>query len=302
MKYSIWYVVEAINRLPQFAIKYPSDHSKQLAIAAEFREKSQVGFSGCAGAIDGVLVWIHKPSLTDSLLSTCDPGKFYCSRKSKFGLNCQAVSDARGRILDISIKCPGSASDLFAFENSTLCKNLETKGFLAEGLCLFGDNAYVNKPYMATPFLHTTSGPRDSYNFFHSQLRIRVECCFGILTRRWGILRSAIPCGVSLFKTTRLVVALAKLHNFCIDENEIVTPHIPRDELNIRSSDSGSVPMEVRAGTRHEVPAQLIGAGHHFGDIPAHLRRSTRADRLPRDLMLEHVIRVGMTRPRPSPR
>ena len=34
------------------------------------------------------------------------------------------------------------------------------------------------------------------------------------------MLRSAIPMRVSLKKTVALVIALAKLHNFCIDEKE----------------------------------------------------------------------------------
>ena len=34
----------------------------------------------------------------------------------------------------------------------------------------------------------------------------------------WGVLRSAIPHNISIAKTIALVHALAKLHNFCIDE------------------------------------------------------------------------------------
>jgi hypothetical protein len=64
-------------------------------------------------------------------------------------------------------------------------------------LCIFGDNAYLNTPYIATPYQGTWSiGIRDSYNFFHSQLRIHNEC-FGMFTMRWGMLQKAIPVNVT---------------------------------------------------------------------------------------------------------
>jgi hypothetical protein len=151
---SVWFVVEAVNNLEDFEIIYPADHIKQRQIADGFLEASAAGFECCAGAIDGILIWIHKPSDKDCALSGCDPGKFFCGRKHKFGLNCQAVCDARGRILDMAIQYPGSTSDILAFEGMSLYDRLED-GLLAPGLCLFGDNAYLNTPYMATPYLAT---------------------------------------------------------------------------------------------------------------------------------------------------
>jgi hypothetical protein len=71
-------------------------------------------------------------------------------------------------------------------------------GMLTPELCLFGDNAYLNTNYMATPFAGVSGGTKDAYNYYHSQLRIRVECAFGMLTHRWSILRSAIPRRVSI--------------------------------------------------------------------------------------------------------
>lgn len=207
--YSVWYIVEAINACPTMVICYPKDHSEQRKIASGFQSKSTVGFTGCAGAVDGIVIWTHRPRKKDAKAADVDAGKFFCYRKNKFGLNCQVVSDVVGKILDISIAYPGSTSDLLSFEASDLWKECDkNEDFLASGLCLFGDNAYCNTRFLATPFPNVSSGPEDSYNFFHSQLRIRVECCFGILVQRWGILRSAIPKGISIRKTIRLVVNL----------------------------------------------------------------------------------------------
>jgi len=165
---SIWFVIDAINNHPDFHMEYPAPAEKQWEIAKEFEKKSAPGFDCCAGAIDGILLWIHKPSKKECEKSECDSGKFFCGRKHKFGLNVQAVCDARGRFLDMSVVFPGSSSDCLAFEGSSLFQRLEA-GLLDAGLCLFGDNAYINDVFMATPFSGVSGGTKDSYNFYHSQ-------------------------------------------------------------------------------------------------------------------------------------
>jgi hypothetical protein len=161
-------------------MSYPEDHNKQQSVAQGFENVSTADLECCAQAIDGILIWIHKPSPKDCEDAGCSPGKFFCGRKKKFGLNCQAVCDARGRILDMSILVyPGSTSDCLAFKGMSMFQKLE-QGILAPGLCLFGDNAYMNTQYMATPYAAVSGGTKDAYNFYHSQLRI--ECTFSILT------------------------------------------------------------------------------------------------------------------------
>jgi hypothetical protein len=90
---SYWYVIDAVNKHRRFTIKYPSNHNAQYAIARGFEEVSQANFKCCAGAIDGMR--IHKPSKQDCIDNSCDEGKFFCGRKKKYGLNCQAVCDAK---------------------------------------------------------------------------------------------------------------------------------------------------------------------------------------------------------------
>jgi hypothetical protein len=74
-----------------------------------------------------------------------------------FELNCQAVCDVDGRILDITILYPGSTSDCLDFEGMTLSQQLED-GLLDPGLCIFRNNAYLNTPFMASSYLGTTGG------------------------------------------------------------------------------------------------------------------------------------------------
>jgi hypothetical protein len=308
---SIWYVVEAINTHADFNISYPSDHGEQRAIADGFRRVSAANFGCCAGAIDGILIWIHKPSEKECENVGCSSGKFFCSRKHKFGMNCQAVCDVRGKILDISIMFPGSTSDCLAFEGMSLYSKLLESGFLAPGLCLFGDNAYINAMFMATPFPGVSGGTKDSYNFYHSQLRIRIECTFGMLTHRWAILRSAIPMNISVKRAVALVIALAKLHNFCIDEDEDVDvpPISAVDELEIELN--GGVPLVRRSTTDASattpIPLQLIGGGNHFDDMDRPTRRSRErqyqsqaSSALPRDQLHDLIAEANLCRPPPT--
>ena len=139
-----------------------------------FRDASKVKFDCCAGAIDGILIWMHKPSSKEAKNAGVGQKKFLCGQKHKFGLNCQAVFDGRGRILDISITYGGSSSDCLALEASDLYRRLEN-GLLISGLVLFGDNAYLNSNVMATPYPNVAGfdkeQSKDNYNFYHSQVK-----------------------------------------------------------------------------------------------------------------------------------
>ena len=121
---------------------------------------------------------------------------------------------------------------------------------------------------MATPFPNVSAGCKDDYNFYHSQLRIRVECAFGMLVHRWGILRSAISNGITIQKTVALVNALVKLHNYCIDCVDLTTSMIreptTKDLSNIVNSELGYVLMESVEGSDVDVPIQLMDCGTSF--------------------------------------
>lgn len=310
---SVWIVVEAIHKCPQFEISYPEGVEEQREIAAGFEAASTPGIRNCAGAIDGILIWMLKPSLKQAEKSGVDQKKFLCGRKHKFGLNCQAVSDCRGRILDISIKYGGASSDCLAFEASDLHRRLEEGLMKKDGenerFVLFGDNAYLNSPYMATPFTNVSGDPNrvaeDSYNFFHSQLRIRVECAFGMLVQRWGLLRVAMPRNLSVQRIIALVIALAKLHNFCISESNIPEriPHMwVRDRCHIMNMSSGYVGLNndnPQQTTR--VPTELMHLGEHFNDIPRNDLRAQRREImnnvLPRTVLFNMIVDGHWQRP-----
>ena len=55
---SVWQVVDAIHLCPALKIRFPS-YEQQMKIAENFGVTSPRGFSGCAGCIDGMLVWMN---------------------------------------------------------------------------------------------------------------------------------------------------------------------------------------------------------------------------------------------------
>jgi DDE superfamily endonuclease len=173
-------------------------------------------------------------------------------------------------------------------------------GILAPGLCLFGDNAYLNAPFVATPFAgRSLSASKDAYNFYHSQLRIEIECAFGKFTQRWGILRSAMPKKISARKSVVMVLALVRLHNFCINEGQTIEVMIARDMCHIEQD--GAVPMEVDDRTSVLLPRQLIGGGDHFKGVDRNMRRRLQrnfaAIQLPRDRLHTNVMDLDLHRP-----
>ena len=125
-------------------------------------------------------------------------------------------------------------------------------------------------------------------------------------------MRSAIPLGISVLKTVALVIALVKLHNYCIDEDCKITPDLsysPNDEWNIELN--GGIPLVAIATDKGDViPEQLKNGGHHFNDLGRINSRYNRHWRyncvgktsrvpLPRDQLRSYIALIGVTRPKP---
>jgi DDE superfamily endonuclease len=176
-----------VNKCLELAISYPICHKEQKKLALSFEENSAARIDCCAGAFNGILIWIEKPRAVECVTAECSAKKFFCGRKHKIGLNMQqGTVDAEGKLIDVSIGHLASTSDFLAFSTSKFHKKIKPPGYLAPCLCIFGDLAYVNNVYLMTPFKNVRNGPKDNFNFYHSQLCINVECAFGILVEWWG--------------------------------------------------------------------------------------------------------------------
>jgi hypothetical protein len=244
-------------------------------------------------------------------VSGCGAKKFFCGRKKKFGLNMQATCDHEKRFLDIYLGHPASTSDYLAFSSSPLFCSLEEDGFMKPGLCIFGDNAYVKTSYMATPYKGVKEGSKDAYNFFHSNCRITIECAFGMLVHRWGILCKPMSTMLPIAKVTALVRTLCILHNFCIDERILFaekTGDATTDEANVSAPlDSDRANITLAGGTAilngNDLfdPAELLHGGEHFDDVSRTVRvsRKKTGELLPREIMCLLVEEYDLRRPTP---
>jgi hypothetical protein len=145
---------------------------------------------------------------------------FY-SHKGYFGINVQVMLDKQKKIIFRRIKLRGAEHDSTAFKSTTLYKWLliNWREFASKGLHFIGDSAYSLKLFILTPYDNAAHGtPEDNYNFFHSSLRIAVECCFGDVDIRFGIFWW--PLKFSLKANGCIIDACLWLHNFILENSD----------------------------------------------------------------------------------
>ena len=86
------------------------------------------------------------------------------------------------------------------------------------GLYFLGDAAYTLKETLLIPFTgNQRDNPNhDAFNFYLSQLCIRIEMAFGRLVNKWQVLK--IKQNFRLKKTSEILLTCAQLHNYVIDQ------------------------------------------------------------------------------------
>ena len=135
----------------------------------------------------------------------------------------QAGVDKHRRFRFGSVGCAGSTHDSQCFKLTNLSKLLH-EGYLPWPYWIAADDAYMNSDFMITPFCFSKKDTeedrvrKDSFNFHHSNLRITVECAFGMLVRRFGFFWRKMECKLS--RLALIVQACMCLHNVCIDGPE----------------------------------------------------------------------------------
>jgi hypothetical protein len=168
--------------LPQ-DLKSPS---RLAALAAGFAHRSCNVIHTCVGAIDGILLPIICPAQTHAK----NQRQYWC-RKQFWAINVQAIVDAQSRFIYASVRYPGAVHDSYAWKADPLSDELRgCTNLLSGGYHLNGDDAYCTHDTLATPWPGKSgAGARDAYNYHHSSCRIAVEQAFGMLTKRWLILK-----------------------------------------------------------------------------------------------------------------
>lgn len=170
---------------------------------------------GCVGAIDGITIAIERPQ------KIYNPSAFYC-RKGYYAIPVQGLVNSEYKFAAMSAFCTGSTHDSAALKMSNIGKFLD-EGNLPIGYWIAGDEAYCCSENLLTPFKQSFTIPyTDSFNFFQSSHRIHVEQAFGMWVNKWRILKK--PLAYSLVRTTKIIIACAILHNFCINFGDCDVP------------------------------------------------------------------------------
>ncbi len=100
-----------------------------------------------------------------------------------------------------------------------------------------------------------------------------------------------------MHKVTALVMALCRLHNYCI--NQRMDPGEPLEDVIAYNVSHGGFEIEETNGERIR-PTALIGGGDHFDDVPCNVRRrQALSSRHHKDCLLQSVINQGLAHPKP---
>lgn len=170
------------------------------------------------GAVDGTHIAIKPPA---------DHKNDYCSRKTQFGINLTAACDANLNLIGVFSGFSAKVHDSRVFKQSDLYKvNIPT---IPRKYHILGDAAYALHINVMTPF--KDMGGRGLtlsqriYNNKHSQTRMAIERCFGVLKSRWLKLSSLDS---EIERWNQVVVACCVLHNMCQPNTEVRPPQ-PRN-------------------------------------------------------------------------
>jgi hypothetical protein len=178
------------------------------------REPKFDGFSGCIGAIDGTLINVHIP------VAEQQPWR---SRKGPPAQNVFAAVLFDTRFAYVLAGAEGSMHD-----NKLLAEALDRSFVLPEARIFLADAGFGQRRGLILPFPETRyhlqewarggrapETPEELFNLRHSRIRNVVERTFGIVKRKWKILRSAAP-EYSLNSQIDIVYALCGLWNFLV--------------------------------------------------------------------------------------
>ena len=205
--------IHAINSVDELAISFPKTFQECKVAAAGFENISfQSAIANCIGAIDGYLVAIDTPSQSD----VGNVRSYFSGQYQKYGINIQAVCDHLCRFIFVAVAAPGSINDRDAIKETPLPYLLRN---LPQGFVVIADAAYEATEYLVSLFygVHVLDPENNNFNFYGSQCRIRVEMAFGMMSQKWGILKR--PMSVKPSQCTNIVMCIARLHNFTINEH-----------------------------------------------------------------------------------
>ena len=287
----VWKCIDAINRCSELSIDFPQTTDEVIRAAKGFTSISSQGcIWNCVAVVDGYHLQIKPPSKSE----VSNVKSFFSGHYQTYGLNIQAACDHNCRFLFIGVAGPGVMGDRDAIKQICLASLIETLPGL---YCAIGDCAYTASEHLVPIFRgeNARTARNDNFNFFASQLRIRIEMAFGLMVKKWGILTR--PLEIKVRNVKRLIVAIGRLHNFCI--NERMAAQQREQEEEGEGQESGGAHQE-RTFTPsnvdldcHETVLRVAAAEFEYEEMVASFENpwSYNRERMAREIESLHLTR-----------
>jgi hypothetical protein len=208
----VWKTITAITKCPDLRIVFPTTAAEVTTAIDGFASISVDGvINNCAGVVDGYLMRCRVPSKRE----VKNVRSFFSGHYQCYGVNIQAAADHHCRFIHFAFAAPGVSGDRDAIKQCALHDLIEG---LPVGICVIGDAAYQPTEHMVPVYqgADKMKAKYDDFNFYASQCRIRIEMAFGMMQAKWGILQRPLACSIN--NMLWLAQAIARLHNYCINE------------------------------------------------------------------------------------
>jgi hypothetical protein len=197
--------IDAVNSAPELDINLPQNADEWRAVNEAFRRRSFFDtMSGTVGALDGFFQRCNRPTMKE----TNNIVFYYSGHYESYGVNCLAAVKADLQFIYFGVISPGSTNDITSYAMASALRQIINS--LPLGLYFVGDATFPLGEKLLTPFIgtHRHSNPyHDSFNFYLSQLRIRVEMAFGRMVNKFRILSGKVS-SPSLFASLRLAFTI----------------------------------------------------------------------------------------------
>ena len=248
--HAIWETVQ-----PQY-LPVPNEHQWE-EIARTFFDKCNIPC--CIGSIDGKHCRLKCPAGAGSL--------FY-NYKGYHSIVLLAIADANCCFTLIDVGSYGRNSDSSVFTESNMgrsflsgCLGIPQSSEIPNTankipFFLVGDEAFPLKPNLMRPYPRKDLDySKRVYNYRISRARRTVECAFGMLAKKFGVLQTSMETSVEVSES--LVKSICVLHNFIQHENNF--NYSPSDDVHdaTQSSYSNSSLTATRS-TRPTIEAMAV--------------------------------------------
>lgn len=262
-------------------IIFPQTRLECKRLAAGFEIISyNASIINCVGCINGYLLLTPTPTKKWAG-NDCSffSGHYQCS-----GINIQAICDSRCRFIYFGMAAPGSANDQDAIKAFFA---YDLVNILPTGYFIIADSAYKESEHLVLMFfgLNRKAVDCNNFNFYASQCRIRIDMAFGLMQMKWGILWR--PLRVQLTNLKFIMIAIARLQNFTIDEGI----NSPNDIILIEQNTGNNreyIPSEVSNDNVDPLGIDVDGMPTNMIPGNSEIRK----------IMLQTVKSLGLKRPK----